>query len=111
MPVNCWSSSLAGERHYQLFQGSVAGPFADAVDAAFDLSRAGPDGRQAVGDRQPQVVVAVHRKRRILDVAHVLADVGDHHPELIGLGEAARVGDIDRRRASVDHRFEDLTHV
>src|SRR5207244_9611506 len=40
-----------GERHYQLFQGGVAGPFADAVDTAFDLSRAGPAGRQAAGAR------------------------------------------------------------
>ena len=40
-------------------RAAVAGPFADAVDGAFDLPGAVLDGGQAVGDGQAQVVVAV----------------------------------------------------
>jgi len=75
------------------------------------LSRTSLDRGQRVRDGQPQIVVAVHGDRRALDVGDVLTDVGDHHPELVGLGEATRVGDVDGCRARLDDRFQHLAHV
>ena len=46
-------------RHHHFLQRAVAGALADAGDGALDLARAGLDRGQAVGDRQPEVVVAM----------------------------------------------------
>ena len=45
--------------HDDLFERSVAGALADAVDGALDLPRAGLDGGQRIGHGQAQIVVAV----------------------------------------------------
>ena len=38
---------------------AVAGAFADAVDGAFDLPRAGFDGGQRIGHGEAQIVMAM----------------------------------------------------
>ncbi len=38
--------------HHDFLEGAIAGPFAQAVDGAFDLASAFLEGGQAVGDRQ-----------------------------------------------------------
>ena len=48
-----------GEDGGELFEGGVAGAFADAVDGALDLADAGFDGGDGVGDGEAEVVVAV----------------------------------------------------
>ena len=51
---------LAGlQRHDDLFQRRIAGPFADAVDGAFHLFGSRPDRCQGVAHGHAQVVVAV----------------------------------------------------
>ena len=42
-----------------LFESGVAGAFADAVDGALDLTRAGLDTGDGVGDGHAEIVVAV----------------------------------------------------
>ena len=96
------------QRHHDLFQRAVAGPLADAVDRALDLPGAVLDGGQAVGDGQAQVVVAVDADDRLVDVRHALVEVRDDAGVLRGRGVADGVGDVDRRRAGVDGRLDDL---
>ena len=60
------------QRHHDLFERRVAGTLADAVDRALDLARAGLDRGQRVGDRQPEIVVAVRRQD------DAVADPGAH---------------------------------
>ena len=45
--------------HDDLFEGAVAGSFAEAVHRAFHLPGAVPDAREGVGGGKAKVVVAV----------------------------------------------------
>ena len=65
------------QRHHHFLERAVAGALADAVDGALDLARPGHDRGQAVGDRHPEIVMAVHREADALDAAHVLAQVAE----------------------------------
>ncbi len=90
------------ERHHDLLQRAVAGPFADAVDGAFDLTHAGLDGGDGVCDRQAQVIVAVDADLGLTfegmdHRAHQLAVFG-------GNGVADGVRQVDDARAGGDHR-------
>ena len=58
------------QRHHELFERRVAGALADAVDRALDLAHAALDGREAVGDREPEVVVAVRAEDGAVGVRH-----------------------------------------
>jgi hypothetical protein len=120
MPVSWLTRRLAGnsswvrtrdwiadlQRHHQLFQRAVARALADAVDGAFHAARAAFDRRQRVGDRQAQVVVAVHVHHHVLQLRDVLVQVGQQLAELLRHGEADRVGDVHRRGARGDHRAD-----
>ena len=61
------------ERHHDLLERGVAGALADAVDRALDLARPGLHGGERVRDREPEVVVAVHRDDR---ARHVVRRAG-----------------------------------
>ena len=63
---------------------------------------------QAVGHGQPQVVVAVHADHGLVDVRHALAERADHVAHVGRRGVADRVGNVDRRGAGVDGRFDHL---
>ena len=63
--------------HDDFFEGAVAGPFAEAVDGAFDLAGAFLEGGQAVGDGQAQVVVAMDADDDLVDAADVFASGGE----------------------------------
>ena len=107
-PVVYGSRSLPhAQRHHDLFERGVAGALADAVDRALDLPHAALNRRQAVGDRQPEVVVAVRAEDRLVGVRDALADVREELADLVGHGVADRVGQVDRRRAGGDHRLDD----
>ena len=96
------------QAHDDLFERGVARALADAVDRAFDLIGAVCDRGERVGNRQPQVVVAVHAHARLGDVGHALLDGCDQPPELIGNREPDGVRDVHRRRAGVDDGFQHL---
>ena len=59
--------------HDDFFQRAVPGPFAQAVDGALDLARAGLHGGQAVGHGHAQVVVTVDADHRLVDIGHAVA--------------------------------------
>ena len=100
MPVTCDTSRLVGQSrrvlmpvgqvevsrarvlhgHDDFFQGAVAGPFAEAVDGAFDLAGPFLHGGQAVGHGQAQVVVAMDAEDDLVDAAARFSSDGEWSP-------------------------------
>ena len=95
------------QRHHDLLERRVAGPLADAVDGALDLTRAALDRRQRVGDRQAEVVVAVRAEDDLSAFGTRSRIVRKKSRDLIGRRVADRVRQVDGRRAHLDHRFDD----
>ena len=50
--------------------------------------------------------MAVHGDRDVLDARHVLPDAPDERAELLGIGVAGRVRDVDDRGAGLDDRLD-----
>ena len=53
--------------HHDFLERGVSRSFAETVDRAFDLPRAGFDREQGIGRRHPEVIVAVRRQRDVFD--------------------------------------------
>ena len=107
IPVSKLHQVVAGaQRHDDLFHRRVAGTLAEPVDGALHLPRARLHGAERVGDREPEVVVAVHREHRLVDVGHPVEQHGDQGRELVGHRVAHRVGDVDGAGARLDRRFD-----
>lgn len=53
--------AASAECHDDFFEGGISGTLPEAVDGAFDLASTGFDGREAVGDSESEVIVAVVR--------------------------------------------------
>src|SRR5690606_35523261 len=83
-----------------------AGASAYARYRASDLGGAGRVRAQRVGEGETQVVVAVHRDRRLVDVRHPVPDHADQVGELLGIGVADRVRDVDRGGAGFDRALD-----
>ncbi len=109
--VHAQDVAALADRHHDFLHDGVARALADAVDRALDLPRARLHARERVGGRHAEVVVAVHRDDRVLDAAHVLAETGDERAELLGIGVAGGVGDVDDGRARGDDRLDHAVEV
>ena len=96
------------QQHHDLLQRRVAGALADPVDRALDLARAGLHAGERVRDRQPEVVVAVHRQHDVAQPRHQLVQAAEERGVLLRRRVADGVGDVDRRRALVER---DLHHL
>ncbi len=94
--------------HDQLFQRAVAGAFADAVDRAFDLARAGLQRGQRIGDGQAQIVVTVRRIEQVRHVGQRSAQVGEDAENLVRRRIADGVRDIQRGGACLGDFAADL---
>ena len=90
------------QRHHYFFQRAIAGPFADAVDRAFNLPGAVLDAGQAVGHGQAQIVVAMHANHGPIDVRHTVLQRANNVRVMRWRGIADRVGNVHRRCAGVD---------
>ena len=66
------------QQHHDLLQRGVAGALADAVDRALDLAAARFQARERVGDRQSEVVVAVHRDGHVVQRRHQPVERFEH---------------------------------
>ena len=99
------------KQHHDLFQRGVAGALADAVDRAFDATRARAEGGERVGGGQPEVVVAVDREEDLVSASGVGDQPVHEFPELSGQAVAGRVRDVDDGRPSRDHRLDGLQEV
>ena len=95
------------DAHDDLFEGSVAGALADAVDGALDLAGAGGGGGEAVGGAEAEIVVAVNGKGDGVDALDVLEDAVDELGELLRDGVADGVGDVDGGGAGRDALAEE----
>ena len=98
--------AAGAEGHDHLFQRCIARPLADAVDRHLHLPRPGPHPGQRIGRGHAQVVVAVDRDGRPVDVGHMLDDAPDERAKLLRRGVAGRIGDVDHRRPGVNDRFQ-----
>ena len=97
---------LAGlEHHDDFFQAGVTRPLPDAVDGAFHLTGAVLDGRDGVRDRQSQIVMAMDRNDRLVDIRNVVAQVSHHAAIFIGSSVTNGVRHIDRTGAMLDGGF------
>jgi len=96
------------DQHRDLLQRAVAGPLADAVDRALDLPRPGQDPGVGVGDRQPQVVVAVDRQLDLAQRRYQLVQAPEVVRILLRRRVADGVGDVDDGRALLDRDRADL---
>ncbi len=100
---------IAGPKgHDQFFEGAVAGTLTDTVDGAFHLACASLHGRQRVGHRKTEIIVAVHRDRRLVDIGHIVAQIGNDLKKFRWNGIADRIGDIDDSRTGVNDRLNHL---
>mmetsp|Transcript_8326 Transcript_8326/g.17364 ORF Transcript_8326/g.17364 Transcript_8326/m.17364 type:complete len:345 (-) Transcript_8326:267-1301(-) len=97
------------QRHHHLLERSVAGPLAERVERHFDLASPHLHRRQRVGGREAEVVVAVRRPDDALAIGGgVLDAILKDGAILRGKGVPDRVGQVDRRGASLDHRRAQL---
>src|SRR5690606_17206975 len=103
---------LAGlDRHDDLLDGGVTGPFADSVDRPFDLAGTGRDRRQRVRHGQAEVAVAVDRYDDVVAAApHLLVHPSQQLGERRRGGAGDAVGDAEagpprlpRLTAPLDH--------
>ncbi len=97
-------------RHDNFFQRSIAGALTQTINGTFDLPCALHDGSEGVGNRQTEVIVAMHRKNCLVCVRHC----GNQATNSIGVFRRKtvthRIGEVDRASASIDHLFDDTTH-
>jgi hypothetical protein len=93
-------------RHHRLFQRSVAGALADAVDGAFNLPRAGAHAGERVRHRHAEIVMAVHGKASLVGIRHPLAQHLDEREIFLRHRVADGVGDIDGGGAGLDRRLD-----
>ena len=96
--------------HHQLLEGGVAGPLADAVDRALELAGSVLDGLEEIGHGKPEIVVAVHRDHRLVNVGDIGIDAGDKGPEFGRGGVTDGVGDVDRGGPRPDRNLDHLVH-
>ena len=90
------------QRHHQFLERRVAGALADAVDGALDLPDTALHGRQAVGDGETEVVVAVGAEDRLVRVRHAADDLLEELARFLWHAVADGVGEVDGRRTGVD---------
>ncbi len=94
------------DRHHDFFECGVTGTFAEAIDRAFDLTRPCIDRRDRVGNRHAQIVVAVNRQDRLVDVRHAVKQHGHQFGIFGRRGVSNRIGDVDGGRTGINGRFD-----
>src|SRR6059036_103236 len=99
------------QRHNDLFQRRVSGTLADPVDRAFDLAGAILNCGKTVGNRQSQIVVAVRADRDAIGILQALPQCTNELSIFRRRLITNRIRHVDNRRARINHRIEDRTHV
>ena len=94
--------------HHDLLERRVASALADPIHGALDLARAVLDPGERVGDREPEVVVAVHREHDLVDALHVRRHGLEHVLDVGGVCVAHGVGEVDRLRPGIDRDLHGL---
>ncbi len=99
-------------RHYDFFQRSVAGAFANSIHRALDLARPGFDRREAVRHRQSEIVVTMDADG---DVFSITNDAFAHRPhelrEFIGESVSDGIRHVENRSAFGDRGRENFAEI
>src|SRR5688572_13209062 len=94
--------------HHDLFERSIAGSFTDAVDSAFHLACTSLDRREAVRDRETEIVVTVNTYRDVPVAHNPLLNSLDKISVFVGKGITDRVRDVQDRSSFGHGCGEDL---
>ncbi len=93
------------DRHDDFFEGGITCTFAQTIDRTFDLTGTGIHRRDRVGNRHPQIIVAVNGQDCLVDVWYAAKQHG-HQIGIFGrCGVANRIWDVDCRRTGLDRSF------
>ena len=103
--------AVAAQRHDHLLERGVSGALSDAVDRHLGLPGPVEYAAQRVGRRHAQVVVAVGRNNRPVDVGDVFGQIADSGAVLLGQAVARRVGYIDHGGSGGNGRLDDPGEV
>ncbi len=98
-------------RHHDLFERCVSGTLADAVDRAFNLSRACFNRRQSICHCETEIVVTVNTDRHVPVSDNTLAHLLDQMRKLDRRCVANRVRHIEHGSACIDRNVEHFTQV
>jgi hypothetical protein len=91
-----------------LFEGGVAGAFANAVDGAFDLADSGFDGGDGVGYGEAEIVVAVCGEDDVFRPGDAVEDHAKHGGVVLRDAVADGVGEVEGGGAGLDGDFADF---
>ena len=94
------------EDHGDLFEGSVAGPFTDAVDRDLTLARSVHQSGHCVGRGHAQVVVAVGGDDGVLDSGDMVAEILDLGSIFLRKTVSGRIRDVHHGSSGLDHGFD-----
>ncbi len=97
------------QRHHDFLQRCIASALAQAIQRALHLSRALGNRRKGIGNRQPQVVMAVNGKNRLVTIGNPFDQTPDERAELLGNVIADGIGNVDGASARLDHGLHDAT--
>ncbi len=91
--------------HHHFFEGSVAGSFTQSINGTLDLAGAVDNACNGVGSGQTQVIVAMAGDHRLVDIRHVVDQVGDLFAILVRQAITGSIRDIDRCSTGSDDGF------
>ena len=99
------------DRHNDLFQRCVPGALADSIDGAFHLARPVFNRGKAVGDGEPEVVVAVCTDRDAIRILQAVTQ-GAYKQSIFDRRLIAhRIGNVDDGGSGVDDSIEHRTKI
>ena len=99
------------DRHHDLFERSVAGALADAVDRALDLTRTADHAGQRIRHGHAEVVMAMHREHGLVRVRHALDQRLDEVGVFLRHRVAHGVRNVHRGRAGLDDGLDDAAQI
>ncbi len=96
------------EGHHHLFQGGVAGTFANTVDGNLRLSGAGFNTGQGIGRGEPQIIVTVNTHDGLVDIGCMRPHVSDQLREFFRYGITYCIRKVDSGGAGRNNRLKYL---
>ena len=93
-------------RHHDFFKRGIARPFADAVDGALDLARAGQMPASEFATAMPRSLWQCAENRALSEFGTRSRSMRDKREIFVRRGVADGVGDVDRGRAGPDRSFD-----
>ena len=96
------------QRHYDLFQGGIAGAFADAVDRALDLPSTVVHRGKRIRHRQTQVVMTMGAPNHAVAAGGAFDQVRHQSAELRRDGVSGSIGHVDYSSAGTNDFAKDL---